>query len=205
MATQEDIKKEYIRKVLLMITIGALTIVGIYGIDKLSNSKQNIPQEFQSAYKQASQSGQEVLTLMNSINEKVDKINSLDLQGESQQSIDLINEAKQENKTAKDEADKLSKSLDEIKNMLEGVSGSEKAQVILEAIEIEAELVDEFLQYTNELDNFLNTLSSSIQNNQDGDTASVQRRLESVNQKKEVINSLNSKFLSKIKELNQFN
>lgn len=188
-----------------MLVIGAFSLGIVYGLDAIQKSNEPLPRQFQSAYKEASQSGQKVIGLMNSINKKVEEINSLDLEGESEKSLRLIEEAKAENQTAKEEAKKLSKSLKEIQNMLEGVSGSEKAQVILEAIKIESELANKFLSYTNDLDKFLNSLSSAIESDSFSDRISVEQKLDSVNQKKKVINSLNSKFLSKLEELNQFN
>jgi len=197
---KKEFIKEYGRQLVIMLLVGLLTAGIIFTFEFLGSTDKDLPKNFPDVYQKATTQNKEVVELANSVNKKIEQINKMDLEGNSEQSLELIEEAREENQKAKNKAEDLSDTLEGLNAMLDKSGEAEKLEVAREALAIEEKLVEEFLNYTNSLSNFLTAVEDAINSNSFNDRISVDRKLDQVNKHKNKINSLNQKLVSKIQE-----
>ena len=172
----------------------------VYALGRMSR-EPSLPFDFLAVYREAAFHSEQVIHLTDVVNGKIERINTLDLEGKHEQALALIREADKDNTQAREEALQLSLSLEELAKQLQYIHSSRVRHTVFEAIETEFNLVHEFLSYTQSLSSFLDTLNVAIVTDAISDRLEVERYLEEVNSKRNLINELNSRFLAKVGEL----
>ena len=163
-----------------------------------SFKSKELPAGFLKSYNDASVQSKKIVELARTIKAKINQVNQLDQEGSSQAAFSLINEARRENSLAQDRAIELSSYLEEMVNMITAIESRSVQQIALHAIIIETNLIQEFLEYTQEMDKFLGALGVAVATDSFGDRLAVEERLRVVNKRTERINILNSRFLATI-------
>lgn len=174
---------------------------GIYLLESTGPSISDLPSEFLETYLKAAEISNKLVELTGSVNEKIKSINELDRNGGVGEAQRLIEEAQIDNNKAKEKALELSDYLTTLATIINDIDSVAGQRVAIEAVVIESTLIQELINYTNELDRFLETLNIAISTNSFDDRLSVQNRVDEVNQQAATINSLNKRFLNKVKEL----
>ena len=199
MKTKLENKKLYF-SVGLTIGITLALTVGVYALGFFGGSGQ-LPEEFIGFYKKSADQSQQIVELTDYVNNKIKEINELDLDGKKQEALSLIENASQANEKAREEALQLSGYLEALVNIIPKITSDENKITALQAIAIELQLVEEFVNYNKSLSGFLDTLSLAVATNSTESRLAVETQLDLVNDKSKKINYLNSQYLAKIAEL----
>lgn len=181
------------------VSVGAIIIVlGIIYITSLRASR-GIPERFIEARKSASIVSENIVRLTNETNEKVAKINVLEIKGKNEEALALIQSARASNEAAYGKAFELSQNLKTLAESLAEIRSPGEQRIAYEAIAIELSLVSEFISYTQVLNNFLGNLTTLILDNTIQNQNIVRSSISAVNEKTAIINSLNKQFLEKMR------
>ncbi|MEX2436749.1 MAG: hypothetical protein WD471_01125 [Candidatus Paceibacterota bacterium] len=190
------------KRIIIYICLAILVIVlGIISSAKNSERKITLSDEFVDSYENVLRGSQEVVFLTNNINDKIKEVNDLDSSNKKSEAILSINEANELIDQAKDEAFNLSVHLAEMVGLVSTIASPSTQTSALELVTIESTIVQEFLNYTIALEEFLNSLSVAINSNTPSDRTSINNQIENLNNKNNQINQLNQVFLSKSRNL----
>jgi len=193
----DDHKKKLIQ--VIGVSIGAIIIVlGIIYITSLRASR-GVPERFIEARKSASLVSEDIVRLTNETNEKVAKINVLEIKGKNEEALALIQSARGSNEAAYGKAFELSQNLKTLAESLSEIRSSGEQRTAYEAVAVELSLVSEFISYTQVLNNFLGNLTTLILDNTVQNQNIVRSSIRSVNEKTALINNLNKQFIEKMK------
>ncbi len=189
---------------ILWITVVSLIVLFIvfYILAKLS-APVTLPTEFLSARQAAAAVGAQIVSLTNATNDKIKAVNISDLDGNVAAARNLLEEARNDNGEAYAQAFELSQNLQRIAESMRQVSSLKSQRLVYEAVSIELSLVSEFITYTQNLNEFLNSLSRALANEDPSDRQLVLNSLDAVNRNVNKINSLNREFLAKIGEFDK--
>ncbi|MCP6720063.1 MAG: hypothetical protein KJI72_01905 [Patescibacteria group bacterium] len=197
------LKKAVKRRILwfVLIVIAVLIIALYFFLD--FNQPIQVPNEFLAARQNAAVVSKKIVALTGATNEKIKAVNLSDLSGNASQAHTLIQEARQNNAEAHNQAFELSGYLQELAESLSAISSAKSQRLAYEAVAVEITLVSEFIIYTQNLNNFLGSLLGAIQTNSFADRRAVQNYLDEVNERAEKINDLNEEFLVKIEKFDK--
>ncbi|MEX0689981.1 MAG: hypothetical protein WD095_00905 [Candidatus Paceibacterota bacterium] len=190
------------KRIIIYICLAILVLVlGIISSAENSERKITLSDEFVDSYENVLRGSQEVVFLTNNINDKIKEVNDLDSSNKKSEAILSINEANELIDQAKDEAFNLSVHLAEMVGLVSTIVSPSTQTSALELVTIESTIVQEFLNYTIALEEFLNSLSVAINSNTPSDRTSINNQIENLNNKNNQINQLNQVFLSKSRNL----
>jgi hypothetical protein len=185
------------------VLLGALGITGgLLAAYALSgNEKQlNLPSDFLISKNEAALISQRIADLTQKTNEKIKAANISDFNNDSNSTLLFIQEARENNIKAYNNAVELSRYLQKLAESLTNIKSAKSQRLAMEAIATELGLVSEFIIYTQKLNNFLETLAKAITTNLPRDRKAIQNSLDEVNLSVNYINQLNYEFLKKMEE-----
>jgi len=84
------------------------------------------------------------------------------------------------------------------------IESHKQKKELAEAVQTELALVSEFVGYTSNVDEFLDSLSIAVVSDEKVDKSVVRRNLQLVNEKRQTINDLSDRFLAKASQLGIF-
>ena len=186
------------------ITVASFVIllVVFYILARLS-APVSLPPEFLSARREAASASEKIVSLTNATNNKIKAVNISDLDGNVAAARNLLEEARKDNGAAYSQAFELSQNLQRITESMQQVSSLKSQRLVYEAVSVELALVSEFITYTQNLNEFLSSLSQALATNNPSDRQLVLNNLDAVNRNVNKINLLNQEFLSKIGEFDR--
>jgi len=191
------------------LTIGGSVVILlflVYGIFRASSQSFKLPDSFITARDEASRISQEIVDLTNQTNEIIKEANVSDLAGDRKnETVFLINKARQINNKAYDKAFELSLAVQKMAEVLSEIKNRQVQQIAYEAISLELALISDFIVYTQRLNQFFDFLTNAVLTNKKADRQATASALEEVNEKIRSVNNLNQEFLKKMAELNSFN
>lgn len=194
--------KDFFRKlpVWFKLTFGLIILVTIgYGIWLFMKPPARPPVEFLTARQQGTKISQKIVELTSETNQKIKEINSFDLSGDYLKALSLIEEARNKNQEAYDEAFKLSEEMRKMIESLNKISSLENRQIAMRAISLELALISDFINYTQILNRFLSNLTKAVATSNIEYRQSAEEALSELNAKTRVINSLNQQFLEEMR------
>ena len=157
------------------------------------------PAEFLTARQRGAEISQKIVELTSVTNQKIKEINSLDLNGDILKAMALIEEVKNKNQEAYDQAVKLSEEMRKMAESLEKISFFLSRQIAVEAITLEVSLITNFIDYTQILNRFLNNVLQAIATSDSNYRRLAEEDLGEINTKTWTINSLNQQSLEKMR------
>ena len=193
------IKHNFLWFILIIIVVVVAVIYFVLDFDR----PIQLPNEFLIARQNAAVVSGEIVTLTSATSEKIKEVNLSDLSGNANQAHSLIQEARENNAGAYNQAFELSRYLQELVESLNAVPSIKSQRLAYEAVAVELSLVSEFITYTQNLNSFLESLSEAIQTNSFTDRRKTQDYLRDVNERAEKINDLNKEFLVKIEKFDK--
>ena len=185
------------------IFLGACGIVLLIVLYALARDPVELPSSFVAARSSASAVSREIVSLTGETNAKIREANSLDLRGDSEKARFLIRDARDANGLAYQRAFELSQYLQKLTESLQDVPSSHSQRLAYEAIAVELSLVSEFINYTQNLNTFLERLEQAIATGLSQDRTFAEATLRGVNDKASRINDLNEEFLAKMREFDE--
>lgn len=163
-----------------------------------------LPKEFVEFERAAANISKSIVDKTNLTNEKIKNANDFDFIGDRNRTLAMIDEARKSNNEAHTQAFDLSKYLQKMAESLNKFESTEGKIKAYEAVTIELSLVNEFLGYTESLNNFLDTLTNAVNNNNETNRNLVKDRLAAVNIGARNINTLNQEFLIRIQSFRNY-
>jgi len=180
-------------------SLGVIVIVlGIIYFTSLRSSR-GVPERFIEARKNASLVSEDIVRLTNETNEKVAKINVLEIKGKGEEALALIQSARASNEAAYGKAFELSQNLKTLAESLVEIRSPGEQRIAYEAVALELSLVSEFISYTQTLGTFLSNLTTLILDNTIQNQNTVRASISAVNEKTTIINGLNKQFLERMR------
>lgn len=192
-------KKNY--STLIILVVIALAAIFAFYAYRYFSSPPKLPPEFLAGYREVAEKSGNIVNFLNAVNGKIVSINELDLEGRTGEALRLIREARSINNKARDEALDLVIYLEELVNSFQNLDSVSQVKTAIETLQIQSQLVRDFLEYTEDLNKFLNTLSIAIMTNSFSDRLAVEDDINTLNKHRSSINLLNAKFLAKLQEL----
>ncbi|MEK7464242.1 MAG: hypothetical protein AAB617_00490 [Patescibacteria group bacterium] len=181
----------------------ALILVAVFGgYFILRTWSLKLPNDFLIYRQNTADVSEKIVALANEVNEKIKAVNISDLNGEDEKAVALILDARGKNIATYSQAFELSKNLENLARSLDDISSRRTQRLAYEAVAVELSLVSEFIVYTRDLNNFLDSLSHAIVTGESRDREMAQKFLDDVNKQVSKINSLNKEFAEKTKEFN---
>ncbi len=196
--------KEKYLKIFIFSGIGIAFLTGgiIYALSSANGSGAGgFPAEFITAYKNAVGDSKKIVELTNAVNQKIAEVNSFDSSGKIQKALELISSANQDNNAARETATNLVASMAALTKSASALPSQADQQAVLDAIAIESNLIREFINYTQKVNQFLTVLSVAIVSDSFNDRLAVSKDLEEVNRQSRIINNLNQEFLNRIEKV----
>jgi len=187
---------------LALILVPILVIVGLFIYFFSSMQTNVVPADFTAARQKAAAVSQDIVTLTGETGQKISQANLIQNGGNVNELLSLINGAKTTNATAYQKAFDLSHTLQQMAESLNTVQ-QPRQQLGYEAVALELSLVSEFISYTGTLNDFLNNLSNAVLDKNPVSRKMAEDSLKSVNQKADLINTLNKNFQDKMTAFDQ--
>lgn len=185
------------------IVLVSLAIVG-YGIWFFANRPVRLPAEFLAARQKGAEISQKIVELTSETGQKIKEINSLDLNGDVLRSMAMIEEAKNKNREALDQALKLTSEMQNMTESLSKIAFPKGREIIMKAVALEISLTTTFIvEYNPILDQFLNNLYKAIATSKIEYRQAAENNLSDLNAKTWAINSLNQQFLEQMRAFDQ--
>ncbi len=202
MANQEY-NMEVLKKaggIILSVTVVLLFVYFVGLLDK----SEPLPEEFVKEYREIVVGSKEVAEISNSVADKIEEVDDLEASGKTSTALQLIEEARALNEKARNKASKLLFQLENLTEMTLRIESHKQKKELAEAVQTELALVSEFVGYTSNVDEFLDSLSIAVVSDEKVDKSVVRRNLQLVNEKRQTINDLSDRFLAKASQLGIF-
>lgn len=183
----------------LLITVG-------YGIWFLAKkiSVQRPPVEFLTARERGAGISQKIVELSLAIAEEIAEINSLDLNNDYDRVSGLIEDAKNKNQEALNQAVKLANEAQKMAESLDKIPSSKSQELAMKAITTETSLLTNFMQYKIILDQFLSNLNLAFATSKLEYRQAADNNLSDLNIKTGTIKNLNQQFNDQMREFDEF-
>lgn len=199
---------QFVRKVPqgILLALGSIFVLFliIFAATFILGTSLRLPKEFVELERAAANISKSIVDKTNLTNEKIKNANDFDFIGDRSKTLALIDEARKSNNEAHAEAFNLSKYLQKMAESLNKFESTEGKIKAYEAVTIELSLVNEFLGYTESLNNFLDTLTNAVNNNNETNRNLVKDKLAAVNIGAKNINTLNQEFLIRIQSFRNY-
>ncbi len=186
-----------------VLTGAVLVALGAALVLSRLEGKNALPEELNDARARAGKISSDIVRLSKEANDNIKALGALEPGGDGGQAQGLIEEAKSKNKDAYEKSVALSHELQLMAQVLPRVKSPAAEQVLYRAITVEISLVTEFIQYTKDLNTFLENVSEFLRVKTQESRFRVQSQEQAVNARVERINSLNDEFLKYMEELDK--
>lgn len=160
-----------------------------------------LPEGFFEARARAADISKDVVSLSNETNDRVKALSALDPGKDKAAAEALVIEARTKNQEAYVKAVELSRELEQMSTSFKSIQSTELQGIMYRGIAIEITLITEFVQYTKDFNEFLESVSAFLANPSPENKLRVQSGESKVNTRVSSINRLNEEFL---KEMENF-
>lgn len=160
-----------------------------------------LPEGFSEARARAADISKDVVSLSNETNDRVKALSVLDPTKDGVMAASLIADARGKNQEAYLKAVDLSRELEQMSTSFKSIQSTELQGIMYRGIAIEISLVAEFVQYTRDFNEFLESVDAFLSNPSPENKLKVQSGESKVNGRVSTINKLNEEFL---KEMENF-
>lgn len=161
------------------------------------------PEEFLTAYREGADISQKIVSLTAETSREIKEINSLDLSGDIDGALVLIEQTANKNQETYREAVKLSDKMRQMAETLNKISLPEGQRFAVKAISAELSLIGNFIGYTQTMHQFLGNLYKAIATTKKEYRQAAENNLAELNAKTYAINNLNRQFLEAMDDFNK--
>lgn len=182
--------------IFLAVILLASLLVGLFSF----NSKK-IPDEFLTAYQNASVLAQEIVLISEETAKNLENVALLDKNKQYQKALEIISAQLKANDLAREKAIKLSYQLEKMAKTASAIEPLSLSQKVLQAIGFEAALISHLVNYNHYLVNLLELLKDKFINHKDPN-GKIEQLVRKINLEIKEINNLNKKFNQLMTNLN---
>ncbi len=197
------IEDKHLRKKIAVLVIPVIVVVGFAVYAAASQNTTEPPQSFVTSRQNLATISRGIANLNQQLSAQITTIQNAKKAGDDAKALATINQAKQTNAQALQEAESFSSGLQEMSRSLSGFSSTTSQALAARAIATEISLTSEFINYSKLLDNFLTLLGGSVTNDNPTIENKIKASLDEINKKVDSINSLNQTFLQEIGTFDQ--
>jgi hypothetical protein len=190
------------KQALVTFALVAMGVGVLYGAYLFSNSGY-LPNSFTEARDRAALASQEIVRLTNETNDIIKEVNSLERAGAYAKAREVLQKAERSNEAAHQQAIVLSVELQELAESLVGVRKGNSQRLAYQAVAVELSLVTQFINYTDQVNSFLEELAAVLEGIMSPNRASLEAKLKSANEMAKRINDLNAEFQERMKEFDR--
>lgn len=178
----------------------ALTAIMIVIVSSLAwnRGSAEVPQSFIKAREDAALVSKKIVELTSATNESIKAASELEIQGKEDQAASIIQEARESNREAYENAFELSRHLQKMAESLAFIGSRKGQSLAYGAVAVELSLVSEFISYTQNLNSFFDSLALALSSDSLEGRKDIETHLAAVNESTNTINNLNEEFLAKI-------
>jgi len=189
--------------VVLIIVLVLLVLIG-YGISFfVSRPSEKPPAEFLTARERGAEISQIIVELSSETAQEIAEINSLDLNKDYGKAVGLIEEARNKNQEALNQAVRLGNEVQKMAESLDKFSSSKSQELAIKAITTETSLLTNFMQYKSLLDQFLSNLNFAFATSKSEYRQAATGNLLDLKIKSAIIKNLNRQFLEQMEEFDR--
>jgi hypothetical protein len=162
------------RRTKIVLIFGAIVIIG-YSIVLFSQSRNGIPQDFANARTQGSAIALTIVNLSNQSTDNLQQINQLDKEGNYTQALAMTTNLVTQSEQLRSQAVELSNQVGAMTKALASVNNTDARQAALESIASRLALIDQLINYSDDLQKLLITLQNHFTGKsiQPGDVAAL--------------------------------
>lgn len=182
-----------------LIAMGAGVLYGAY----LFSNPGRLPSSFTEARDKAALASQEIVRLTNETSDIIKEVNSLERVGAYDKARETLEKAEKSNEAAHQQAITLSVELQGLAESLAGVRKSNSQRLAYQAVAVELSLVTQFINYTDQVNSFLEELAAVLEGIISPNRNSLETKLRSANEMAKRINDLNAEFQERMKEFDR--
>lgn len=167
------------------------------------STAESLSQNFLLSRKTAALISQNIVDLTNKTDEKISAANTADLAGDKVRAEALIEEAQTTNKEAYHAAAQLADQVKILTESLASIKSLDSQRLAYEAVATEFSLISEFIVYTQNLNDFLEKLTVSMETDVKVSKSDIAGALKNTNESAKKINTLNTEFNSRMVRLDK--
>lgn len=186
-------KKTILKLSGMLVGVVALLTAIYFGLQYFSVSHV-LPKDFMEARATVTMTSQDIVRLSNETNDKIKELSSLNAWEKNNRGQSLVDEARAKNKESYEKAVILSKELEKLAKSLDEIKNPKAERVMYQGVSIQISLVTEFIQYTKDLNTFLEAIEMGIGTNSPENNFRVAASERQVNERITTINQLNDTF-----------
>ena len=190
------------KRALITFALVAMGAGVLYGAYLFSNPGQ-LPSSFTEARDKAALASQEIVRLTNETSDTIKEVNSLERAGNYAKARETLEKAEKSNEAAHQQAINLSTELQGLAESLVGVRKSNSQRLAYQAVAVELSLVTQFINYTDQVNSFLEELAAVLDGLITPNRQSLENKLRSANEMAKRINDLNAEFQERMKEFDR--
>ena len=188
----------------IVLSIVTVIVLGVGAYVAWSAHKPvELPQSFLDARQNVGAVSQKIVDITTSVGEKIKALNSAEASGDHATSSILLQQARDLNAEAYQQAVLLAGFLQKWAASLQDIPSQDSQRIAYEAVSFQLSLVSEYIVYTADLNAFFDAIGNAAATNSAANQKAVQDSLAAVNQKGFDINTINQSFVSKMKEFDQ--
>lgn len=177
-----------------MFLIFLLIILAAYFVGRFVFVKtQKIPQDFLKARQEASVIAQVIVNFSNDSAKRIEDISKLNNQGEYTEALNLVISEMDKNREIRQKAISLSANLGIMTQNAVGIYPDSSARIAIEAITVEATLINKLIDYNDYLNQLLEFLRLKLLGKTDPNVK-INELIDKINGEANTINGLNEKF-----------
>lgn len=192
----------WLKTVAVVVLAGGLFFV-FTGVKFFQGTFSPPPADFLTAYREGADISQNIVRLTAETSQKIQEINSLDLNGDINAALFLIEQTANKNQETYQEAVKLSDRMRQMAETLNKISLPESQQFAVKAISAELSLIGNFIGYSQTMNQFLSNLYKAIATTKKEFRRQAENNLAELNVKTYAINNLNRQFLEAMDNFNK--
>jgi nitrogen regulatory protein PII len=186
--------KKTILKLLFALFGIVIVLTGAYFLLNYFSKTSGLSKDFTDARMMVSATSQDIVRLSNETNDKIKELSSLDARGKYERGQSLIDEARAKNKESYEKAVILSKELEKLTRSLNDLGNPSAERIMYQGVSLQISLVTEFIQYTKDLNSFLEVVEQNMSNNLPESQFRIAASERQVNERITTINQLNETF-----------
>lgn len=186
-------------KKVLAVVIAFFLLAGYFGWRYLFNAF--LPNEFQDARQISAEISRQIVELTSSTNNKIKDINYSDWNGDYTKALELVRQAKEDNKDAFNQAVELSNKLKIMAEAIPEIRSSEKRQIAQEAVAIELSIITHFINYNKSIEDLLAVLENRFLTSTEKYERDIDVKLYEINTLVAGINNMNQQFSERMTKL----
>lgn len=186
-------------KKILAVVIAFFLLLAYFGWQYFSNSF--LPDEFQDARQVSAEISSQIVELTSTTNNKIKDINYSDWNGDYAKALELVRQAKEDNKNAFNQAVELSNKLKVMAEAIPEIRSAEKRQIAQEAVAIELSIITHFINYNKSIEDLLVVLENRFLTSTEKYERDIDIKLYEINTLAAGINNMNQQFNERMTKL----